>query len=127
MLTKYLSRYFGYDSFRDGQEEIIQHLLKGEHVLGVLPTGGGKSICYQLPALLFPGITIVVSPLISLMEDQVIQLKNMGLFIATYINSQLSYEEIVYRLKGLEQGKTKILYVSPEKLQQEAFFNRLKK
>ena len=91
MLDKYttLSRYFGYSSFREGQEALIDRVLAGRDVLGVMPTGAGKSVCYQLPALLLPGITLVVSPLISLMKDQVAALKEAGV-PAAFLNSSLT-------------------------------------
>ena len=87
-----LKKYFGYSSFRNGQKEIIQHILNNEDCLGIMPTGAGKSICYQIPAIMLSGITIVISPLISLMKDQVDSLNNMGI-PATCINSTLSDSE----------------------------------
>ena len=99
-----LFRIFGYDSFRPGQEKLIDAVLKGQDVFGIMPTGGGKSICYQIPALMLPGITLVISPLISLMQDQVAALKAAGI-PAAYINSTLSGPQVqaVYRnlLAGL--------------------------
>jgi len=127
MLETYLEKYFGYKEFRQGQKEIITNILQNNNVLGVLPTGAGKSICYQLPSLLSSGVTIVVSPLLSLMEDQVYQLKLKGFDLATYINSQISYKEADKRLSLLQRGKYKILYLSPEKLQQTFFVNKIKK
>ena len=86
-----LKKVFGYDSFREGQEKIIDAILRGQDVLGIMPTGAGKSIVYQVPALLFPGITLVISPLISLMKDQVRALNQMGVH-AAYLNSSLSWK-----------------------------------
>lgn len=120
-----LQRYFGYPSFRPGQWDIIRHALAGENVLGVLATGGGKSVCYQLPALLLPGLAVVVSPLISLMVDQVRQLRQKGIRSAEYINSALSQQEQAWKMRQVVTGQIKILYVSPEKLQQESFIREL--
>ena len=96
-MTKYevLKKYFGYDSFREGQEMLVDALLNGQDVLGIMPTGAGKSLCYQIPALLLPGITLVVSPLISLMKDQVSTLNQAGIH-AAFLNSSLSAAQ--YRL-----------------------------
>ena len=96
--TQLLQRIFGYSQFRPGQEALIDGVLSGRDVFGIMPTGGGKSMCYQLPALLLPGVTVVVSPLISLMRDQVMALKAAGVS-AAYINSTLSYPQMqaVYR------------------------------
>lgn len=84
-----LKKYFGYDSFREGQEKLIDGLLAGQDVFGIMPTGAGKSLCYQIPALMFPGITLVISPLISLMKDQVAALNQAGVY-AAYLNSSLT-------------------------------------
>ncbi len=115
-----LKVYFGYDSYKPGQEELINSILSGRDVLAVMPTGSGKSICYQVPAMLLPGITIVISPLISLMQDQVKALNEVGIH-AGYINSSLSETQIkkVY-LKTIE-GDFKILYVAPERLESWEF------
>jgi len=110
-----LKRYFGYDSFRPFQLEIIKSLLQGRDTLALLPTGGGKSICFQVPGLLLGGTTIVISPLISLMKDQVDDLNNRGIS-ATYINSSLSKTEITERMTKLRQGSWQFIYVAPERL-----------
>ncbi len=120
-----LKKYFGYDSFRTGQEEIIKHILNGEDCLGIMPTGAGKSICYQIPAMTFDGVTIVVSPLISLMKDQVDSLNDVGI-PATYINSSLSEFEYMQAIENASRGMYKIIYVAPERLINENFFNLLK-
>src|SRR5699024_4875542 len=109
-----------------GQEEIIQKILQKENVLGIMPTGGGKSICYQLPALLLEGLTVVVSPLISLMKDQVDSLNDMGI-AATYINSSLSYGEIDRRLDLCRKKQVKLLYIAPERLESDEFTALLEK
>ncbi|WP_077299630.1 DEAD/DEAH box helicase [Virgibacillus pantothenticus] len=123
-LKQKLTDYFGYDSFRQGQLEIIDDILTGENVLGVLPTGSGKSVCYQLPAMLLDGITIVVSPLISLMMDQVKQLKAKRWKRVTAINSFMDRKEREQVLQSLHTYQ--LIYVSPELLQQEMFQSRLK-
>jgi ATP-dependent DNA helicase RecQ len=116
---------FGYDNFRDGQFEVIAHLLEGKDSLVLMPTGGGKSLCYQVPALLFSGLTIVVSPLIALMKDQVDALVSSGVS-ATYINSNLSHEDIHAVYKDMQEGVFKLVYVAPERLMQLNFIQRLK-
>ena len=115
-----LKYYFGYDSFRDGQENIINAILSGRDVLAIMPTGAGKSICYQVPALMLPGITIVISPLISLMQDQVKSLNEAGIH-AAYINSSLSENQISKALSLAAQGHYKIIYVAPERLESSEF------
>ncbi len=120
-----LKKYFGYDSFREGQEEIIKEILAGRDVLGVLPTGGGKSICYQLPALMMDGISLVISPLISLMKDQVDALRENGI-AATFINSSLSLEDYKKSLSEIRSGAVKLVYISPERLENEFFIDFLK-
>ena len=110
-----LKRVFGYDSFRPLQTDIIQNVLRGQDTLVIMPTGSGKSLCYQLPALLFPGLTIVVSPLISLMEDQVAQLRDLGV-AAVYLNSTLDTESYRQTIAGILSGSVKLLYVAPETL-----------
>lgn len=122
MQDKYeiLNRYFGYTSFRGGQEALIDAQLSGRDALGIMPTGGGKSLCYQIPALMLPGITLVVSPLISLMKDQVMALKNAGIQ-AAYINSSLTPEQQRKVRSNLWAGMYKIVYVAPERLLGEGF------
>ncbi len=115
-----LKKIFGYDSFREGQELLIDSILRGRDVLGIMPTGAGKSICYQLPALLLPGITLVISPLISLMKDQVQALKQVGV-AAAYINSSLTEGQIAKALEYGAMGRYKIIYVAPERLETYAF------
>ena len=115
-----LKHYFGYDRFRPGQRKIIEATLQGRDLLVVMPTGGGKSLCFQLPALLKPGLTVVVSPLIALMQDQVDTLLDNGIS-ATFLNSSLSLPEVRSREKDLLNGKTKLLYVAPERLLGERF------
>lgn len=120
-----LKEHFGYTHFREGQETIIQSILTQQNVLGIMPTGGGKSICYQLPALLLEGVTLVISPLISLMKDQVDSLRDMGI-PAAYINSTLNSSEINQRMLQARNRQLKLLYVSPERLDSEAFRYALK-
>lgn len=115
-----LKEYFGHDSFREGQNRITDSLLGGRDVLGIMPTGAGKSICYQVPALMFDGITIVISPLISLMKDQVSALVQSGV-AAAYINSSLTHAQYLKVLQNTESGKYKIIYVAPERLCAPAF------
>lgn len=119
-ITSNLKKYFGFDSFRKGQREIIEKILEGRDVLGVLPTGGGKSICYQLPALMKDGLTLVISPLISLMKDQVDALREDGIE-ASFINSSLDFETYIDTLNDVRMGKIKLLYISPERLDNEFF------
>src|SRR5512138_2296027 len=115
-----LKQRFGFDSFRPGQEAIVRDILRGRDVLAIMPTGGGKSLCFQLPALLHPGVCIVVSPLIALMQDQVRLLQDNGIE-ATFINSSLDRMEIARRFARLERGDLKLLYVAPERLLQAEF------
>lgn len=119
-----LYRYYGYTSFRDGQEELIDAQLSGRDVFGIMPTGGGKSLCYQIPALMLEGITLVVSPLISLMKDQVAALKTMGV-AAAYVNSSLTPGQIRLVLKNIQLGQYKIIYVAPERLLTDGFLEAI--
>ena len=111
-----LKRIFGHSGFRPGQEELIDAILSGRDALGVMPTGGGKSVCYQVPALLLPGVTLVVSPLISLMKDQVAALTSAGVG-AGYINSSLSAEQSREVFSRARAGHYKLLYIAPERLE----------
>lgn len=115
-----LQRVFGYTQFRGGQAALIDGVLSGHDVFGVMPTGGGKSLCYQVPALLLPGVTIVVSPLISLMHDQVMALKNAGV-AAAYVNSSLTAPQIRLVYRNIQAGMYKIIYVAPERLLTDGF------
>lgn len=119
-LESLLKQYFGYTSFRPGQHEVIQTLLDGRDCLAIMPTGAGKSICFQLPALMMPGVTLVISPLISLMKDQVDSLVNQEI-PATYINSQCTFEEAKARFAAIRSGRVKLVYISPERLENEFF------
>lgn len=119
---KVLKRYFGYDSFREGQEELIDALLKKQDVFGIMPTGAGKSLCYQVPALMFSGITLVISPLISLMKNQVTALNQAGVY-AAYLNSSLTQGQYFKALEFAKTGKYKIIYVAPERLLTESFLS----
>src|SRR5881409_856349 len=118
-----LKRHFGYDEFRPLQEEIIRDALAGRDVFVLMPTGGGKSLCFQLPALMREGLTIVVSPLISLMKDQVDALQTSGI-AATYLNSTLDRQQATARWRGLHRGEFRLLYVAPERLMMENFLER---
>lgn len=115
-----LQRYFGYTQFRDGQQKVIESLLRGSDTLAIMPTGAGKSLAYQIPALLFEGTTLVISPLISLMKDQVDALQQYGV-PATFINSSLSLNEVRSRIERAARGEYKLLYVAPERLESENF------
>src|SRR6478609_7693633 len=114
-LFEQLKQHFGYDSFRPLQEEIITDALAGRDVFALLPTGGGKSLCFQLPALLRDGLTVVVSPLIALMKDQVDALTATGV-PATFLNSTLDGDEARARFRGLHRGEFRLLYAAPERL-----------
>lgn len=120
-----LRNYYGYETFRSGQDKIIKHILNRENILGIMTTGAGKSICYQVPALIFSGLTIVISPLISLMKDQVDALKIIDIQ-AEYLNSSLDKEEYNKILAKVYKSQVKILYISPERLENKYFLNFLK-
>lgn len=115
-----LKTYYGYQSFKKGQEQIIRSILSGHDTLGIMPTGGGKSVCYQIPSLVFSGTTLVISPLISLMKDQVDSLSNLGI-PAAFINSSLTQRQLRERISEAEKGQYKLLYVAPERLESESF------
>src|SRR3981081_2031272 len=119
-LPSALKKHFGYDKFRPLQEEIVKDALAGRDVFTLMPTGGGKSLCFQLPALLRDGLTIVVSPLISLMKDQVDALQTSGI-AATFLNSSLDRHEAAERFRGLNRGQYRMLYVAPERLMLDTF------
>ncbi len=120
-----LQKYFGFSGFLDGQEEVIREIVSGRDGLVVMPTGGGKSLCYQIPALCFSGVTLVISPLIALMKDQVDALAARGI-AATVINSTLSWPEQKERLDGMRQGRWKLVYVAPERFRAESFLNAIR-
>jgi len=120
LLAAELKQRFGFDSFRPGQQEVVCDILRGRDLLAIMPTGGGKSLCFQLPALLSPGVCIVVSPLIALMQDQVRLLQDNGIE-ATFINSSLERSEASRRFARLDRGELKLLYVAPERLLQSEF------
>lgn len=115
-----LLQYFGFTDFREGQAEVIETVLSGQNAVVVMPTGGGKSLCYQLPAMMLDGVTLVVSPLIALMKDQVDQLTSRGL-PSTFINSSITYRETTERLLGIRRGRFKLVYVAPERFRSDAF------
>ena len=117
-----LKTYFGYDTFREGQESVVESILEHRDVLAIMPTGAGKSICYQVPALMMPGITIVISPLISLMQDQVKALNEAGIH-AAFINSSLTENQISKALYLAAGGRYKIIYVAPERLENYEFLD----
>ena len=120
-----LKTYFGFETLRPGQEEVVQAVLAGQDSMGIMPTGGGKSLCYQLPALCRPGLTVVVSPLIALMKDQVDALQARGIPAAA-VNSSLGTEEYRQVMQALRGGELKILYVAPERFAQEGFMSMLR-
>ncbi|HEU4885821.1 MAG TPA: DEAD/DEAH box helicase, partial [Longimicrobium sp.] len=119
-----LRRYWGYPDFRPGQDQAIRNVLSGGDSLTIMPTGGGKSLCYQVPGTLLPGVTLVVSPLISLMKDQVDALDAAGV-PASFINSTLPAGEMAARLDAAQRGEIKLLYVAPERFDAEGFRRRL--
>ena len=121
---KLLQQYFGYSSFRTGQQQVINQVLSGANTMCIMPTGGGKSICFQIPALILEGTTLVISPLISLMKDQVDALVQMGI-PATYINSSLTYNETTDRIRRMLAGEFKLLYAAPERLEDPEFIQIL--
>ena len=124
MFEQALKRHFGFEGFRDGQEEIVCAVMKGEDVVVVMPTGSGKSLCYQLPALELPGVTVVVSPLIALMKDQVEALQRRFRVAATFLNSTLGRREMLERMDAVAKGRVQLLYVAPERFRDPGF-NRL--
>ncbi|MDR2977615.1 MAG: DNA helicase RecQ [Streptococcaceae bacterium] len=119
-LEEELKKYFGFDNFRAGQRQIVEQVLEGQDTLGILPTGAGKSICYQLPAMLMSGVTLVISPLISLMKDQVDQLEAAGIS-ATFLNSSIDMEKANLRMQKVSAGQIKLLFVAPERFESESF------
>ena len=123
-LRQELHRHFGHDAFREGQSEAIRSVLAGRDVVLVMPTGSGKSLCYQLTALLLPGVTVVVSPLIALMKDQVDALERKGI-PATFLNSSVDSSDMAYRLDGVRQGRYKLVYVAPERFRNRRFADAL--
>ena len=120
-----LKQHFGFDDFRAGQREVISSILAGHDTVVVMPTGGGKSLCFQLPALMNEGATIVVSPLIALMKDQVDALHARNL-PATFINSSIDFEEQKARINGVRRGDYKLIYVAPERFRSAHFVEALK-
>ncbi|NDI33817.1 DNA helicase RecQ [Chengkuizengella sediminis] len=124
LIYEKLKDVYGYTSFKQGQQEVVESILQKTDSVAIMPTGGGKSLCYQLPALIFEGTTFVISPLISLMKDQVDTLNNMGVS-STYINSSVSGKEMNKRLMNISQKKYKLVYIAPERLDSEAFVERL--
>ena len=121
---KLLNKYYGYQDFRKPQDEVINSILRQRDTIAIMPTGAGKSICYQIPALLFSGITLVISPLISLMKDQVDGLQEMEL-PATFLNSSIPYPEVAERIELARRGKYKLLYIAPERLESAGFIDLL--
>src|SRR5436190_8475117 len=124
-LSLLLQDRFGFQEFRPAQKQVIDKVMAGEDVLAVMPTGSGKSLCFQLPALTLPGLTVVVSPLIALMKDQVDSLSAAGV-AATFLNSSLESGQARVRLRGLHQGEYRLLYVAPERLVLPGFLEDLR-
>ena len=120
ILHEALRSHFGFDRFLPGQEQVVGHLLAGRSAAAVFPTGGGKSLCYQLPALLLPGVTLVVSPLIALMKDQIDGLSRRGI-AAARLDSTLSADEYAQTMRRARAGSLRLLYVAPERFQNERF------
>lgn len=120
-----LKKYFGYDTFREGQETLIDSILDGKDTFGIIQTSGGKSLCYQIPALIFPGITLVISPLISLMRDQVAALNEAGVH-AAFLNSSLTQNQYYKALDNMTRGQYKIVYVAPERLLTDSFLQAVR-
>lgn len=115
-----VTKYYGYTSFRPGQKLVIETILSHRDCLAIMPTGAGKSLCFQVPSLMLPGITLIISPLISLMKDQVDALVDQEI-PATFINSQCSVEELRQRFSQIRRGHIKLVYISPERLQMNSF------
>jgi ATP-dependent DNA helicase RecQ len=126
-LTEALRRHFGYENFQPGQEEVIRRVLDGKDTLAILATGAGKSLCYQLPAMLLAGTTVVVSPLIALMKDQLDMLAEAGISSTVALNSTLTDEEETSTLELVSRGNLKLIYVTPERLEDESFVDVLKR
>ncbi|MDP2708525.1 MAG: RecQ family ATP-dependent DNA helicase, partial [bacterium] len=124
-LLELLKIHYGFNSFRPGQEKVIDNILAGISTVVIMPTGGGKSLCYQLPALVLDGVTLVISPLIALMKDQVDSLHKVGI-PATFINSSISQAETANRLEAVKQGQYKLLYIAPERFYSVEFMAALR-
>src|SRR6478735_8057255 len=120
-----LQRLFGFEAFRPGQEAVIRAVMSGQDTLALMPTGAGKSLCYQLPAMLLPGITLVISPLIALMKDQYDSLPKPVYERSTFINSSLDIGEVERRMADVLAGKIKLIYAAPERLRQQPFVHAL--
>lgn len=125
-LTDLLKQHFGFDDFREGQETVVRAALEGRDALLVMPTGSGKSLCFQLTALMLPGVTLVVSPLIALMKDQVDALERKGI-PATFLNSSVSLDEMTWRLEQMRQGRYKLVYLAPERFRNQRFMHVLQR